>query len=372
MSQDSVFQRWFLPGFVFQSVIIGGGYATGRELVEFFLISGPRAGLVSLFIVTAVFSVCMALGFELARVTGSYDYRSFFKQLLGRGWFVFEILWAMLVLLILAVLGAASGELVSARLGLPPLSGTIAMMTLIGVLVFSGSSIIEKSLAGWSFLLYAVYAVLIFSYLSEHGHKVPETLAADDMSGPWITNTLRFVGYTLTSIPMILFCTRHLKTRRDAYIAGAIAGPIGFIPGILFYLGMVASYPEIEAVPVPADYMMQQLDFAWIAVVFYIVVFGTFVETGTGLLHAINERIDRVFLERAQHMPRWLRPVVAISLLVLAVVLATYFGIIDLIARGYGSMAWAFLAIIFVPLVTIGVWKIYRAPAHETALQGED
>jgi uncharacterized membrane protein YkvI len=223
LRQDSVFQRWFLPGFVFQSVIIGGGYATGRELVEFFLISGPLAGLVSLFIVTAVFSVCMALGFELARVTGSYDYRSFFKQLLGRGWFVFEILWAMLVLLILAVLGAASGELVSARLGLPPLSGTIAMMTLIGVLVFSGSSIIEKSLAGWSFLLYAVYAVLIFTYLSEHGHKVPEALAADDMSGPWISNTLRFIGYTLTSIPMILFCTRHLKTRRDAYIAGAIA-----------------------------------------------------------------------------------------------------------------------------------------------------
>ena len=29
------FQRYLLPGFVFQSVIIAGGYGTGRELVEF-------------------------------------------------------------------------------------------------------------------------------------------------------------------------------------------------------------------------------------------------------------------------------------------------------------------------------------------------
>ena len=32
----SWFQRILLPGFVFKGVVIGGGYATGRELVEFF------------------------------------------------------------------------------------------------------------------------------------------------------------------------------------------------------------------------------------------------------------------------------------------------------------------------------------------------
>jgi len=43
--KNTLFQRWLLPGFLFQSVIIGGGYATGRELVEFFLSVGPPAGL---------------------------------------------------------------------------------------------------------------------------------------------------------------------------------------------------------------------------------------------------------------------------------------------------------------------------------------
>ncbi len=35
MFQSKIFQRYLLPGFVFQSIIIAGGYGTGRELVEF-------------------------------------------------------------------------------------------------------------------------------------------------------------------------------------------------------------------------------------------------------------------------------------------------------------------------------------------------
>ena len=39
------FQRFLLPGLAFKAVVIGGGYATGRELAEFFLPSGPWGGI---------------------------------------------------------------------------------------------------------------------------------------------------------------------------------------------------------------------------------------------------------------------------------------------------------------------------------------
>ena len=42
---SSRFQRFLLPGFAFKAVVIGGGYATGRELAEFFLPSGPWGGI---------------------------------------------------------------------------------------------------------------------------------------------------------------------------------------------------------------------------------------------------------------------------------------------------------------------------------------
>ncbi|NNM33496.1 MAG: hypothetical protein HKO53_10545, partial [Gemmatimonadetes bacterium] len=56
MSQTSVFRRYFLPGFLFQSVVIAGGYGTGAELSEFFLTQGPMGGLLAIVAATVVFS----------------------------------------------------------------------------------------------------------------------------------------------------------------------------------------------------------------------------------------------------------------------------------------------------------------------------
>lgn len=359
--KNTLFQRWLLPGFLFQSVIIGGGYATGRELVEFFLSAGPLGGLISILAVTVCFSVTLAIAFEVSRLTKSYDYRTFFKRLLGPAWFVYEIVYIALIILVIAVLGSASGELVSSRMGIEPVIGTVTMAVLIGILVFYGTAVIEKVLAGWSFLLYAVYAILIWSFLSKFGHKIPAVLATDDLSGAWVTGTIRYVALNGTAVTLILFCVRHMESRRDAFIAGALAGPIGMLPAILFLLGMIASYPEITSMPVPSDFMMQQLDFGWLTLVFYIVVFGTFIETGTGMIHAINERVDHVFLERSTLMPRWLRPAIAMGILFFSVVLADRFGIINLIAKGYVALAWIFLCIFLLPLLTVGVWQITRS-----------
>ncbi len=361
MGKSSTFQRIWLPGFVFQSVIIGGGYATGREFAEFFLSNGPAAGLLGILTATLAFSLIVAVTFEFARVTRSYDYRSFFQQLLGRAWFLFEIGYFLLALLVLAVLGAASGEIVAEHLGSSNQTGIIGMMVLIGLLVFWGTPLIERALAWWSFLLSGTYVLFLLIFLNRHGGGLAETLAADTMDGAWLSGSLRYVGYSVVVVPVILFCVRHLECRRDALLAGALAGPIAMAPGMLFYLGMAASYPAIVEAPVPSDFMIQKLDIAWLEVLFYIVVFGTLVETGAAMIHAINERIDHVYQERTKTMPRWLRPVVALVALVTSVVLADRIGLIDLVARGYGTLAYFFILVVILPLFTIGLWRIFRS-----------
>jgi hypothetical protein len=78
------YKKYLLPGFVLQSVVIAGGYGTGRELVEYFMQYGPKNGLLGMFLVTTVLwaAVC-ATSFEFARLFRTYDYRSFFKHLIG-------------------------------------------------------------------------------------------------------------------------------------------------------------------------------------------------------------------------------------------------------------------------------------------------
>ena len=46
--RSSRFQRWLLPGLAFKAAVIGGGYATGRELAEYFIPSGPQGGVMAI------------------------------------------------------------------------------------------------------------------------------------------------------------------------------------------------------------------------------------------------------------------------------------------------------------------------------------
>ena len=76
-------RRYLLPGFVFQSVVIAGGYGTGREIAEFFLSRGPLGGLLAMALSTAIWSAVCIVSYEFARVFRAFEYRSFFQKLLG-------------------------------------------------------------------------------------------------------------------------------------------------------------------------------------------------------------------------------------------------------------------------------------------------
>ena len=362
-----VFRKRLLPGLIFQSVVVGGGYATGRELAEFFLSSGPLGGLFGMVVTTIVLSTVLAVSFEFARVTKSYDYRTFFRQLLGRGWFSFELVYVTLVLLVLSVLGAATGELVRETFGIPPLFGVVAMMSLVGLLAFYGSKTIERFLAGWSFMLYAAYFLYFLLWLGSFGDQIVANFRATPVGEGWLRGGITYAGYNVVGMIAVLFCLRHITTRKDAVIAGILAGPLAILPGLLFYIAMVGFYPEIIHKPVPVNFMLAQLNIPALEILFEIVLFGTFIETGLGLIHSVNERIADVLTEQHKPMPQWVRPVVAVSMLAFSIFLATKLGIISLVAKGYGTLTYVILAIYVLPILTIGVRRTFlqrAAPAE--------
>jgi uncharacterized membrane protein YkvI len=355
------FRRLLLPGFVFQSVVIAGGYGTGRELAEFFLSHGPRAGLMGMVLVSMVIwsAVSMAT-YEFARVFRAYDYRTFFQHLLGRGWILYEVCYALLLLVILAVIAAASGTILEETFGLPYAVGAMAIMAAVGLLVFRGSVTIERFFALWSFLLYGVFLVFLIWCVASWGDASLSNLSEPSGSRSWIRGGVAYAAYNLGVIPAILFAIRHAESRRDTLVSGALAGPIAMIPGVLFYLAMAGQYPEILDRPVPANMMLDLLGSRGFQIAFQVVLFGTLIETGTGLIHAVNERVAAGFHAQGLEMPALARPLVAVGLLIAGVILSKV-GLIALIARGYGTLTWAFLIVFVIPILTLGIWKISRA-----------
>ena len=74
---------YLLPGAVLQSVMIGGGYGTGREVVEYFTSYGLVGGVLGIVTAAIAVAVIFVLSLEISRQFGVYDYRNFFKILLN-------------------------------------------------------------------------------------------------------------------------------------------------------------------------------------------------------------------------------------------------------------------------------------------------
>jgi uncharacterized membrane protein YkvI len=346
---------------VFEAAVIAGGYATGRELVEFFLPAGPWGGLLGMLVSMLFWSAVLMISFELARRARSYDYRSFFKLLLGRGWFLFEIAYLLLLVIILAVMGAAAGEIMHDLFGLPRLLGSLGMIVATGSLLFYSSATIERFLALSVGYLYLVYIVFVIWSIVVFGDRIEEALATEPLGDNWFKAGITYAGYNVAALPAVLFCIRHLTRPRETLIAGFLAGPLGMLPGALFYIAMIGYHRELADVTLPSAFLLGKLNAPWFELAFQIAVLLTLVDTGVALLHAINERVAKVYEEKSRPMPRALRPALAVGIMVMSVYAASSIGLVDLIAKGYGYLTYAFIALLIVPVLTIGLWRLLRS-----------
>lgn len=353
------FQRFLLPGFAFKAVVIGGGYATGRELAEFFLPSGPWGGLAAMILAMLLWSGIAALTFALAQRLGTYDYRSFFKVLLGPAWLGFEIAYVLVVILILSVFGAAAGAIVAAIFGLPEVFGTLALAVCIAAFAAFGNVSVERLFKYVSFLLYGVYALFLVLALGSFGGRIVTAFAVAEPARDWALGGITYGGYNIIGAVIILPVLRHLTSTRDAIVSGLIAGPLAMAPAILFFVCMVAFYPAISMEALPSDFLLQRMNVPWFHIAFQAMIFAALLESGTGAVHAINERIANLWrLKNRGEIGPKARGIVAVSLLIVCMFIAQRFGLVALIATGYRVLAIVLIAIYVVPLLTVGIYRL--------------
>ena len=364
-SGSSWFQRFLLPGFALKAVIIGGGYATGRELAEYFVPSGPWGGLAAMLLATLIWSVVAALTFALALKLGAYDYRSFFKGLLGPAWVAFEIAYIIFVVLILAVFGAAAGAIGAATFGWPEVLGSVLLAVSIVAVTAWGTGAVEQMFKYVSFLLYAVYGLFLVLALASFGGLIGQGFAdAPPPSGNWMAGGLTYASYNIVGAVVILPVLRHLRSQREAVVAGLIAGPLSMLPAILFFVAMMAFYPAIGAETLPSDFLLRQMTVPGFHVLFQVMIFAALLESGAGSVHAINERISGAIESRGRPpLTAAARATIGAVILAGCMFVAGEIGLVDLIASGYRFLAWLFLAVFVVPLITIGTWRLLRRPS---------
>jgi len=273
-------------------------------------------------------------------------------------WFVYEILIILMFLLVLAVLASAAGNISKDSLGVPYAVGLAVMLAVIGILTFYGREVVERALTFWSAFLYCVFIAFFMLIFGSEGDAIREQVAAPAAAAGWATSGFKYALYNLATVPLLLYVARDFETRSESMVSGVIGAVIALLPALVFHFAFFAAYPAVLEQDIPVYWLLGTSGTTAFLVVYSVMLFGTFIETGAGLLQGINERIDAFLVERrGRGLSGASHATIAVTAVVVSALLSLL-GIRDLIARGYGTMAWVFFVIYIIPLVTIGAWRI--------------
>jgi uncharacterized membrane protein YkvI len=362
---DGHYGRLVLPGVIAQSVLIGGGYATGREIVQFGAKFGALGWIAGLWIAIG-FGLMAFLMFEVARRFQAFDYRTLLKHLIGPLYWLFDIVYILLAVLIIAIMAAATGEILSETMGVSYWIGVILMIVIVGILNFYGEGLIEKFKSFGTMALYLGYILFATLVISRNWDRMVDTLASGNHSmTPDISvlavvwSGILYVGYNLAVYPAALFTVRRQTRLRQTALAGVIAGLLMTIPWFLTYFALMGFYPDEDIFGATVPWLqMLGGQAAWVIVVFGIVVGWTLIETATGMIYALVARVDQNLMDaNRQPISRRGSGAIAVITLVLALLLARV-GIIELVAKGYTAMGYAMIVVFAIPLLLRGTYLI--------------
>ncbi len=363
------FGKFVLPGVILQSVLIGGGYATGREIVEYGAKFGSLGWLSGLGTFLG-FAIIAALSYELIRLTKVYDFKGFMKTIGGPLWMVFDVVYLLFMVVIIAVMASATGNIVEQTLGLNYWVGVVAITVVVAILNFYGSGLIERFETLGTVALYAGYIIFSVLVIGTYGSNITEVFAHHDTSyiegtvtaGKALWTGVLYCAYNLVVMPATFFTIKRQTRRVESVLSGIIGGVLATVPWFLTYFAVLCFYPnpDVLGASVPWLTMMQGTAGPVVIAIFGIVMGWTLIETSTGIIHAALERINNS-LEEANKPVMTSKQQAALTIVVLvgSMVLSKV-GIVDLIATVYGALSYAFLAIYVLPLITVGVYKICK------------
>ncbi|MBQ2860572.1 MAG: hypothetical protein IJE80_05365 [Peptococcaceae bacterium] len=352
--------RYLVPGFIFQSVVIGGGYGTGAEIAQYFGVKGLVGGLLGMVVTLIVWSVICAATYEFVRVFKTYDYNSMMGKMLGKAGVLYEVCYIVLMLIVLGVINATAGSMTADLTGLSPWVGIGILAVGQVLLIVKGTEAIEKVLSVWSILLYIVYALFMFMVFMKFGDNVSVEFAKGEIGDGWVVAGFQYAFYNLGIVPATLYTIRDCETRKEAVVSGLLAGAIGIVPAVLLLLVMCCDLQAVVSAEVPVTVVFGLLDMRWLYILFEIVLFGTLIETGTGFIKAVDDRMEISYEKNGKQCPSWMRPTIAVVFVAIGIAVST-FGLTGLIAKGYGTVCWGFLFVYVIPMLTIGLMKISKA-----------
>ena len=293
----------------FMAFLIGSGFATGQEVLQYFAAYGLGGGLlVGLFCVVAFIFVggCfIAAGKREQFEKGSDVYRYYCGKYIGTFYDYFSIIFIFCSFIVMM---GGSGSTINERFNLPNWTGSVGMMILVCVVTLLGlNGLIE--VIGKMGPAIAIFAIClgVYTFLSNPSGAAESTamLASGEIpigTGAGVLNRVgtsplsaasSYVGFCMLWLAAFLAAMgRDTNSVREG-VFGTTAGAIGFTLGcVTAMLGLLAYLPEVYASAIPNLVLAGRIA-SWLSLVFSVIIFCGIFTTAVPLLWQVSSRFTK-------------------------------------------------------------------------------
>lgn len=236
--------------------IIGAGFASGQEILQFFILFGYK-GLLGVIVATVFFAYLGALVLRLSVQLRTGNYQELLSYLLGpwAGKFM-DLISIFMLVAGLGIMLAGTGAVVKEYLGLPEWLGIGMAVLVIFLVILRGL----KGLLSINIILVPVKlaAVCLIAGLALAHKGLPQELPyvhQQGVGGHWLLASILYVSFNMI-VPLAVLSTMGRSISAKIGIFAGVIGGIGLgLAVAMVTLGGLAFYPEIIKYEVPVLYM---------------------------------------------------------------------------------------------------------------------
>ncbi|WKA55561.1 YkvI family membrane protein [Planococcus shixiaomingii] len=277
-------------GAAFIGVIVGAGFASGQEVLQFFTSFGAW-GIFGSLVATALFAF---LGMNLTQLGSrlqTQSHQDVIYHICGKflGTAV-DFVITFFLFGVTVVMFSGAGAIFEQQFGIPSLVGNLLMAVLvIASVLLKVEKVISLISMFTPFLLLAVIVLAVYSLANFDFAAADFEAAAESQSAPhWLLGACLYVSYNIAAgAAMMTVMGGSVKDEKVAGRGGLIGGlGLGLLI-LLINVSMMTQLKEIAAVPMPTLVIANNISpvMGWIM---SIILIGMIYNTAVGMLYAFT------------------------------------------------------------------------------------
>lgn len=279
----------------FVGVIVGAGFASGRELLLMFVDFGVW-GLLGAVVSASLF---IFLGMALAgmgnRLRAS-SHKDVVNALCGRylGAFV-DLMITFFMFAVTVVMLAGGGALLEQQFGIPALFGSLAVTVIVVAIVcLDVQKVIGMIGAATPLLILTAVAVALYG-VATRGLSFGELdqLASQQDAGAshWLLGALLYVSYNIVAgVPFLSIMGGTAKTEKHAIWGGIFGGALLGVLMLVMSLGLLSRLDSVADLPMPMLSIATEIS-PVLGLVMAVVIFLMILNTAVGTLYSFSARL---------------------------------------------------------------------------------